>query len=127
MALETLKNVKEIGGYPVVTLDEYKEKLETMHPLQFDDWERNLPIILDHDRNSLNFKFQSAPVKEVGVNGCQVDTLIAAAKLILEGLDEALPFSSNHRAIVHLELALKYLEERRKDREARGVEGTSNA
>jgi hypothetical protein len=66
-------------------------------------------------------------VKENGVNGCQVDTVIAASKAILEGLNKNFPCRENAMAITKLDEALLWLEKRTKDREARAVEGTSNA
>ena len=33
-------------------------------------------------------KIQNGPIKENGVNGCQVDTIIEATKAIIEGLNK---------------------------------------
>ena len=119
MALETLKDVKEIGGFEVnhlekrVTPDEY-EKLRKF-------------VNINHDENTITFKIQNGPIKEAGVNGCQVDTLIHAAKAILEGLNKNFPCEENALAINKLDLAIGWLNERTKNREKRGVEGTNNA
>ena len=134
MALETLKDVKEIGGFPVVVMD----KLREMYPEKFNEsgamdykWfeseiRPNYHIYVRHDVNSISFTLQSGPIKEHGVNGCQVDTIIEAALIILRGLNKNYPSGYNLAAMEHLEQALANLELRKADREARGVEGTSN-
>jgi hypothetical protein len=84
-------------------------------------------IYVRHDKNSLSFTLQNGPIKEVGVNGCQVNEIILAAKTILEGLNKQFPCRENSLAITKLEEAVHWLEHRTKDREARGVEGHSKA
>jgi len=194
MALETLKGIKEIGGYPVIVMDELREK----YPYKFNEsgsmdykwFEAEIRptnfIYVRHDVNSISFTIQSCPIKDVkiksmeqdfmyylaqinspengapegwdsealhahakkciaensqdwidfndkygkdytGVNGCQVDTLIEAAKIILMGLNEKFPSVYNDNAINKLEMALYWLQQRTIDREQRCVEGTSQA
>lgn len=131
MALETLKDVKEIGGFKVLhrgTEKSMKESskltAEQMYKIMGERY-----VWIDHGdgENWLHFKIQDGPIKEVGVNGCQIDTIIHAAKKILEGLDAKFPSEYNKLAINKLNMALSHLQQRTKDREARGVEGTSNA
>jgi hypothetical protein len=107
MALETLKDVKEIGGFKV-----------TNNP---DD-----PIgpIFIHD-NAISFVLQKGSVKENGVNGCRVDTIIEAALLMVEGLEEKDPCLENEAVIYHLSVAIENLAKRRFDREKRRVEEKS--
>lgn len=132
MALETLKGVKEISGFKVVDIDAIKEeKPEMFRPDGsmiyhiFDTEIRPFNFIyVRHDVNSISFNLQNGPVKENGVNGCQVDTIIEAAKLILEGLNKNIPCRENAVAITKLDEALMWLEKRKKDREKRNVEGT---
>ena len=62
-------------------------------------------------------------MKEVGINGCQVDTVIETAKLILEGLNKNFPCRENSIAITKLDEAVMWLKKRKADREKRGVEG----
>lgn len=131
MALETLRGVTAIGGYPVVVMDD----LRTQHPEKFNasgamDWtwfEKEIRpksfVYVRHDKNSVSFTLQNGPVKTHGVNGCQVDTLIETAKIMLEGLDERFSCMENREAISKLESALEWLKARTRDREARGVEG----
>ncbi|NBK25836.1 MAG: hypothetical protein EOM68_27960 [Spirochaetia bacterium] len=83
--------------------------------------------MINHEANTISFRIQNGPIKEVGVNGCQVDTLIHAAKKILEGLDAKFPSEYNKLAINKLDMALCHLAERTRDREVRGVEGTNQA
>jgi len=124
MALETLKDVKEIGefevGFPVSPVNEHDfEGYET--------WKISLRkfVIINYSTNTIAFKIQKGPIKEVGVNGAQVGTMIEAAKLIIEGLNKNFPCIENGRAIRRLEWALRCLKDRKTDREARGVEGLS--
>jgi len=135
MALETLKSVSEIGGFKVVVMDE----LRLLHPEKFNEsgsmdykwFEKDIRphnfIYVRHDVNSLSFTIQNGPVKENGINGCQVDTIIETAKKILEGLNKNFPCRENSAAITKLDEALHWLEHRKKNREQRGVEGTNQA
>lgn len=116
MALETLRNVKKVGGFPINHVD---------NP-SYHDSEADEPIIVNHALSTITFKIQNGPIKEVGLNGCQVDTIIEAAKLILKGLDEQFPSAYNTQALSGLQYAIDCLKLRTADREARGVEGTSN-
>lgn len=131
MALETMKNVEKLGTFNVVVMDELREK----HPEKFNesgamDWhwfEKDIRptnfVYIRHDKNSLSFTLQNGPVGENGVNGCQVDTVIEAAKVILEGLNKNFPCRENSIAITKLEEALMWLQQRIKNRVSRGVEG----
>jgi len=126
MALETLKGVEELGGFKVL-----QER-----PLgpdgkvdwdKFDELRNDQPIFIHDDINTISFKIQDGPVKENGVNGCQVDTLLHAAHAILHGLNEKYPCGHNEQALEDLGKAIAALEARTADREARGVEGESKA
>lgn len=135
MALETLKGIKKLGGFDVVVMDE----LRTLHPEKFNEsgamdykwFEKDVRphnfVYVRHDVNSLSFTIQNGPIKEKGVNGCQVDTVIEAAKAILEGLNKQFPCRENSAAITKLDEALHWLEHRKRDRERRAVEGTASA
>lgn len=135
MALETLKGTEEINGFKVVVMDELREK----YPDKFNesgamdykwfekDIRPNAFIYVRHDKNSISFTMQNQPIKECGVNGCQVDELIGAAKVILEGLNKKFPCRQNAIAITKLEEAMHWLTDRRNDRERRSVEGTNQS
>lgn len=120
MALKTLQDIKDIDGFPVA-----EASFHDNHNLAGDLAEA--PILIDHQNNLIVFKLQDGPVKEAGVNGCQVDTIIAAAQTILEGLDSKFPCRENKEAIDELKGARLWLRVRRGDREARSVEGRSLA
>ena len=135
MALETLKGVSEIGGFPAIVMDELREKF----PEKFNEsgamdyawFEKDIRpsnfVYIRNDVNSISFTIQNGPVKENGINGCQIDTLVHAAKLILEGLNKNFPCRENACAITKLDEAIHWLDARAKDREKRGVEGENKA
>lgn len=108
MALETLKDLTEVDGFSVG---------RTIEGADY--------IFIDDDANIILFEIQNGPIKEKGVNGCQVDQIIHVAKLMIEGLDKKFPCQENKGAIASLEGALLWLDKRKNNREARGVEGTS--
>ena len=112
MALETLEKVRNIGGFQVTRGIGYFSK--------------SCPVFVHEESNQLSFQIQRGAIKEVGVNGCQIDTIIETAKLILEGLNTNYLCRENSMAITKLDEALMWLDKRKKDREKRNVEGTSN-
>ena len=111
MALETLKGIKKIGGFEVTG--------------GVSNFSKDRPILVHDETNQISFQIQNGAVKEVGVNGCQVDTIIEAAKLIIEGLNEKFPCRENAMIITKLDEALMWSNKRKADREARSVEGLS--
>lgn len=135
MALETLKDINSINGFNVIEMDKLREK----HPEKFTEsgamdykwFEKEIRphnfIYVRHDVNSLAFTIQNGPIKEVGVNGCQVDEVIATARAIISGLNEKFPCRENSIAINKLTEALFWLEERKKNRISREVEGLNKA
>jgi len=133
MALETLKGVSEIGGFKVIDMNAIRdEKPEMFRPdgsMIYHLFDKEIRpynfIYVRHDVNSISFNLQNGSVKENGVNGCQVDTMIEAAKLIIERLNKNSPCRENAVAITKLDEALMWLDKRKKDREKRGVEGTN--
>ncbi len=133
MALETLKGVKEIGGFPVVVMDELREqfpdKFNASGAMDWPWFEKEIRpshfIYVRHDKNSLSFTIQNGPIKESGVSGCQVDTVIEAAKVIVEGLNAKFPCRENAMIVTKLDEALMWSAKRKSDREKRNVEGLS--
>jgi hypothetical protein len=123
MALETLKDVTEIGGFKVLA-KRPKDKGETDWAL-FDEQRKEKPIYIDHDVNMISFRIQDGPIKENGVNGCQVDTLLHTALVIIRGLNRKFPSTDNDIAIAKIGSALVALDRRKNERIARGVEGRS--
>lgn len=120
MALETLTGVEEIGGFGVNSMSIQD------NPNLPSDFVGS-PVLIDEDHNIIAFKIQDGPIKEKGTNGCQIDTIIEASKLILDKLNEKFPCEENRMASLHLKDALLFLKKRKEDREARGVEGHNHA
>lgn len=135
MALETLKGVLKIGDFDVVDMNELQKKHPDMYrpdgSMKYHLFEKNIRpnnfIYIRHDVNSISFTLQNGPVRENGVNGCQVDTMIEAAKMIIEKLNKNYPCRENALAITKLDEALMWLRERTRNRTKRGVEGTNKA
>lgn len=75
------------------------------------------------DGRSVTFIGQRGPVKDYGVNGCQIDDILTFALGTLQVLQKKFPCRENALTITHLEEALHWQEARRRDREARNVEG----
>jgi hypothetical protein len=72
---------------------------------------------------TVSFTIQDGPIREVGVNGVQIDEVIRWAKVKIEGFNAAFPCRENSMVITKLDEALLWLLKRKLDREARGVEG----
>lgn len=74
-------------------------------------------------KSEVTFTIQSGPIKEFGVNGCQIDDVIRWAKDKVSEFNTAFPCRENSLAITKLDEALLWLYERKRVREVRGVEG----
>lgn len=122
MALETLKDVTKIGEFEVLQERPIKDDGSINWPL-FDEQRKNKPIYVDHAVNMISFRIQNGPIKENGINGCQVDTMIEAAKIIIENLNAKFPCRENAMIITKLDEALLWSVKQKLDREKRGVEG----
>jgi hypothetical protein len=135
MTIEAFNGVQKLGEFNVVIMDD----LRNMNPDKFNEsgamdykwFEKDIRphnfVYVRHDVNSVSFTLQSGPIKEVGVNGCQIDTMIQASKLILEYFNNKFPCRENAMAITKLDEAIMWLEKRTKDRQSRGVEGFNKA
>lgn len=72
--------------------------------------------------------FQNCPKCDAGVNGITKESLIAICIDQLTALQAGpFPCCENETALEHLQLALKALNDRTRDRLQRGVEGTNQA
>ena len=100
MALETLAGIKTIYGFDVQEITDSG----AVPRANIRDH-----IVVDHVNNVVQFKIQNGPIGENGVNGCQVDTLIETARLIVHGLNKKFPCRENSLAITKLEEALTIL------------------
>lgn len=131
--LETLKDVKKLDGFNVVVMDDlreqFPEKFNESGSMNYEWFESEIRptnfIYVRKDKNSLSFTLQNGPIGEVGVNGCQVNAILEAAKAVLEGLNKTHPCRENSCAITHIDESLNWLDRRTKNRVARGVEGTT--
>jgi hypothetical protein len=117
MAINTLRGIEEIDGYKVIVMDELREKYpDKFSPDGQMNWKwfeqeirPNYFIYIRNDKSSISFTMQNGSVQENGVNGCQIDTLVHAALLMLENLykddkSKCIPMSINAllKAILHL-------------------------
>jgi hypothetical protein len=135
MALETLKDTHEINGKQIIHMDDlrahYPEKFTETGAMDHKWFETEIRpkafIYVRHDKNSLSFTLQNGPIKEVGVNGCQVEDVVAVARHIVAELNSKYPCRENSMMITKLDEALMWSRERTRNREARGVEGQSKA
>jgi len=75
--------------------------------------------------NKIAFTIQSGPVKEVGVNGCQVDWLLIIVRHLIGKFNKEFPCRENSVALTKIDEALMWLDKRTKDREKRNAEGRS--
>lgn len=111
MALETLKDVTHVNGHEI-------KRVEWNQP-------DGNHIEINDKCNAITFKIQNGPIKEVGVNGCQVDEIVSTALLMVKGLNKKFPCDQNAEAMICLYGAYTWLQQRKIDREARNVEGTN--
>jgi hypothetical protein len=126
MALETLIGVKQIGGFEVLQSRPIDAHGQVMWDL-FDEMRKTKPIYIDHDVSMISFRVQNKPIREVGVNGCQVQTIIETAKLMIEELNKKFPCRENAMIITKLDEAVMWSKKRTDDRIAREVEGLNKA
>ena len=75
------------------------------------------------ETSAVAFTIQSGPVKEFGVNGCQIDDVIQWAKEKIEEFQQVYPCRENAVVVTKLDEALLWLLKRKMDREKRQVEG----
>lgn len=135
MALETLIDVKHIGGFDLVIMDDlrakFPDKFTESGSMDYNWFEKDIRpknfIYVRIDKNSIAFTIQNGPIKENGVNGCQIDQIVQAAEIILSKLNEKFECTENIMALHHLRKSLDYLADRKKNREQRGVEGENKA
>ena len=113
MALETLKDINHINGHEI-------------HRVSWNQPSGN-HIEINDSGNAITFKIQDGAIKENGHNGCQVDEIISTALLMVKGLNKKFPCESNVKAMTSLYEAYSWLQQRKIDREMRGVEGTNQA
>lgn len=122
---------KNVGGFEVVCMDDlreqYPEKFNESGAMDYQWFESEIRpinfIYTRKDKNSISFTIQNGPIKEVGINGCQIDCMIEAAKKIIEGFNKDFPCRENSMVITKLDESLMWLRERTRNRELAGIEG----
>ena len=85
----------------------------------------NKYVTWDQNRFELSVKIQCGPIKERGINGCQIDDVIVFAREFINNLNKEFPCRENSLVVTKLEEAEMWLQRRKEDREKRGVEGYS--
>ena len=78
----------------------------------------------NEDTFELKAKIQKGAIKENGVNGCQIDDVIAFSREFISKLNEKFPCRENALVITKLQEAELWLLARKIERENRKVEGT---
>lgn len=71
----------------------------------------------------VKFEIQSAPIGEIGINGCQAVDMLEYVKCLFQSLNDAFPCRENALTITKIEEAIHWQDARTKDRESRKVEG----
>jgi len=99
----TLDGLKKIDNISIIR-----------HPNPPEEGATNLFILIDEVENAVGFKIQEGSIKENGVNGCQVDSIIKVAKIMLEGLNKEFPCYENDEVIKNLEDSIRLLNKRKK-------------
>lgn len=135
MSLEIFTRTDRIGNFEVIDMDglrkEFPDKFNESGAMNYEWFEADIRphhfIYVRQDKQSISFTLQNGPIEEVGLNGCQVETIIEAGKIILASLNFKHPCRENSIAITKLEEALMWLDKRKKDRIERGVEGFNKA
>jgi hypothetical protein len=91
------------------------------YPIPNGEWK---PFVYVQD-DSVTFIGQGGPIKEIGVNGCQIDDLIEFARDVLQVFNQRVPCRETSMMITKLDEALLWSMKRKQERENRQVEGTS--
>lgn len=132
MAINSLKNVTHINNKEICVMDDlrekYPEKFNESGAMDYKWFEKdirpNFNIFLRHDVDSISFNMLTKPAAEGGdLNRCQLVDLISTGLEMLKYLNGKFPCRENAITITKLEEALMWQEERKKDRQSRGVEG----
>lgn len=128
---DPVRNLTKAGALIAAEIDRLQRKQQTTkshteEPMQNFIEEAGWPQV-HGETSSVKFTIQSGPVKEHGVNGCQIDDVIVWAKEKIEGFNATFPCRENALALTKLDEALLWLQKRKNDREKRNVEGTSKA
>jgi hypothetical protein len=125
------------GNFQLLEKDEC---MKTMNPEDFNPNERAYPILAEDgspygtaaagvkvNATEVLFCGQRGPIREVGVNGCQIDAMVTFARKTIEVFNKKFPCRENALVITKLQEAEMWLRERTREREERNVEGTNQS
>ena len=84
-------------------------------------------VLIEPEKSEITIFLQNEPIKEVGQNGTQIDTLGKIWLEILRGFNKKFPCRENSLTITKIEEALMWQAKRTQNREERGVEGRNVA
>lgn len=120
MAINSLKDLKEINGKPI------KHIVDGC--MVRGDWNKDSiadeKLVIDHDYDHISFNMLTKPASEGGdLNRCQWSDLVATGLEMLKYQNDRFPCRENSLTITKLEEALMWNYQRTKNRQARGVEG----
>lgn len=93
------------------------------YPMADGEWKPFIQV----DADGVRFTGQKGPIKDVGLNGCQIDDMIVFARKTLEAFNQHVSSRETAIAITKLQEAEHWLLARTRNREKRGVEGTDRA
>lgn len=80
-------------------------------------------VVLPEDPH-IKIQLQNGPIKECGINGCQIDDVLRWVIDVVGQFNARRPCRENSLVITKLEEAQHWLDHRTKERAAREVEGT---
>ena len=100
---------------------------ETERTLTLTDEKGGYQVISpDYSETYGSLSLQEGPIKETGVNGCQVEDLLAICIHRLEGFQSGkLACEEGKYALMNVHQSITFLNSRTLDRKKRGVEGTN--
>ena len=116
--------VEKAGGVSLVSGESLPQWGDLPREIQ-GAW-RAVADALEPARDYLRIVWQDGPVREVGVNGVQADEVLEEVAAYLRSVNVE-PHNNRHTslAITDIESAQNWLARRTREREERGVEGTS--
>lgn len=117
---ENLKG-HEPNSIPTAEWNPTKEAFPFFSDYEQDDKNRFIAFAPE----GMSVVLQRGAVKELGVNGAQIDDVLTVCLSFLRGVNTKVPCRENSVAITKLEECLMWLGARTADRERRGVEGES--
>ncbi len=128
MELTALKNFTHIAGSSIMVMDNLKkdrpELFNESGSMDYKAFEKDIrplyPVQIRHDKNSISFS-----LGEDFDSDCSVETMIEASRMLIHKFNEKQPNERLRFAAQHLADAIYSLEQRKKDRVRRQVEGTS--